>query len=75
MLSFKLLNRTHYLNVYKDMELSFVKRLLGEEALDVFNTFQLSDADQQDVDKVLDKFESYCIPKRNVTYKRKTLEG
>ena len=42
--------------------------LVGEEALEVYNNFQFQDeANKMELDKILEKFEDYCIPKRNVT--------
>ena len=45
--------------------------LIGEEALEIYNTFSLSTADQK-LDVLLQKFENYCNPRRNVniTFKR-----
>ena len=40
----------------------------GPEALELFNTFALSDADQTKIEVVISKFEEYCTPKKNVTY-------
>ncbi|KAG8181673.1 hypothetical protein JTE90_019212 [Oedothorax gibbosus] len=38
---------------------------LGEEAVPVFNSFQLSDEDKKDISKLKTKFEEYYAPKEN----------
>uniref|UniRef100_A0A6P7GVV2 Uncharacterized protein LOC114347108 isoform X1 n=1 Tax=Diabrotica virgifera virgifera TaxID=50390 RepID=A0A6P7GVV2_DIAVI len=42
----------------------------GEEALDVYNTLNLSEADKKDYKKVTEAFDQYCKPRSNVTYHR-----
>ena len=42
----------------------------GQEAIDVFNTFQLTNEQREDYDVIVQKFEEYCSPKRNETYER-----
>ena len=38
--------------------------VVGEEALEVYNNFQFTvEADKMKLDKILEKFEAYCIPK------------
>ena len=45
--------------------------VVGEEALKVYNNFQFTEeADKMELDKILEKFEAYCIPKTNVTFER-----
>ena len=48
----------------------FDKNVAGEEALEIFNTFGLSEEDKVKIDVVIKKFEEYCTPKKNVTYER-----
>lgn len=44
---------------------------IGEEALEIFNSFVFTDeGDKKDYDKVIEKFQSYCNPKKNKTYHR-----
>ena len=40
----------------------------GEEALEIFNIFGLTDEDKVKIDVVIRKFEEYCMPKK--TYER-----
>ena len=45
--------------------------LAGEQAIEVYNTFTYGEEEEQDDPAVLiEKFEAYCNPKRNITYKR-----
>ena len=43
--------------------------LVGEEALEIYNTFSLSTAEQK-LDVLFQKFEDYCNPRRNITFER-----
>ncbi|KAL7870688.1 hypothetical protein SRHO_G00081850 [Serrasalmus rhombeus] len=42
----------------------------GDEALEVYNNFMFEEGDEMKLDTIIEKFEAYCIPKRNVTYER-----
>ena len=43
----------------------------GSEALEVYNTFQWdADDDKKKVDKIMEKFERYCNPRKNLTFER-----
>ena len=42
---------------------------MGEEALEIYNTFSLSTAEQK-LDVLFQKFEDYCNPRRNITFER-----
>ena len=43
--------------------------LVGEEVLEIYNTFSLSTAEQK-LDILFKKFEDYCNPRRNITFER-----
>ena len=43
--------------------------VIGEEALEIYNTFSLSTAEQK-LDVLFQKFEDYCNPRRNITFER-----
>ena len=43
---------------------------MGPQAEDSLQTFKLSDTEAQDFDKVMENFERYFIPRRNVVYER-----
>ena len=45
--------------------------LAGPEALEVFNMLSFDNTgDEKELDKLVDKFEAYCIPRKNVTWER-----
>ena len=50
------------------VQCSTLLTVAGEEALEIFNTFGLTDEDKVKIDVVIRKFEEYCTPKKNVTY-------
>ncbi|KAJ8017554.1 hypothetical protein HOLleu_44951 [Holothuria leucospilota] len=54
---------------------SLLLHVIGEEALDIYNTFTFTnDAEgnptNMNLDIVMDKFQNYCTPKKNITYER-----
>lgn len=42
----------------------------AEDAIEVFNTFQFAEGDKHKLDKVLEQFEQYCDPRKNVVFER-----
>ena len=54
----------------QQQQCSCLLTVAGPEALEIFNTFALSDTDQTKIEVVINKFEEYCTPKKNVTYER-----
>lgn len=44
--------------------------LIGEDPVDIFNTLNLTQENQEKEVKVLEAFEKYCIPRKNVVYER-----
>ena len=45
--------------------------MAGQDALEVFNTFTWdSNGDDKKLEKVIEKFETYCMPRKNVTWER-----
>lgn len=44
--------------------------LVGEAALDTYNTFTLTADDKKNLKKVMDAFETYCNPRKNIVYER-----
>ncbi len=44
--------------------------VIGEDALDVYNNFDFTAGDELKLDKILQKFDDYCTPKKNTTYER-----
>ena len=50
---------------------SMLLHLIGEDALEVFNTFEFaSEEDKEKPTEILKKFDEYCNPKRNLTVER-----
>ena len=52
------------------VQCSTLSTVAGEDALEIFNTFGLTDADKVKIDFVFRKFKEYCTPKKHVTYER-----
>jgi hypothetical protein len=45
--------------------------IAGQDALEVFKTFTWdTDGDDKKLAKVIEKFETYCMPRKNVTWER-----
>ncbi|KAH7959643.1 hypothetical protein HPB49_012695 [Dermacentor silvarum] len=42
----------------------------SEEAIDVFNTFHFTPAEQEDYDALVHRFNRYCEPRRNKTFEK-----
>ena len=51
-------------------KVALLLNLIGEEALEVYNNFEKSEDSEESLDTVLDKFEKYCNPKKNVLHSR-----
>lgn len=43
---------------------------VGEEAIEVFDTLELTEDQRQDYDAVIQAFENFCKPKKNTVYER-----
>ena len=43
---------------------------IGEEALEVYDTFSFTEEQKDKLVPIIEKFEAYCSPKKNTTYKR-----
>ena len=44
--------------------------VIGKEAQDLYETFDLSEENQKDIAKVFEAFEARCVPVSNVIYER-----
>ncbi|KAJ8895858.1 hypothetical protein PR048_001198 [Dryococelus australis] len=53
-----------------DVKAAILLNLVGEDAVEVFNTFQISDKYHTDYGKVLEACVAYCKPRKNVPYER-----
>jgi hypothetical protein len=59
-----------YAEKEEKIKCSLFLHLIGEEALDVYNTFEIPTEDANKLDVLYTKFEEYCVPQKNVTYER-----
>ena len=50
-------------------KLAIFLNLIGEECLEVYNTFEFTDCDRN-LENVVKKFQDYCTPKTNVVFER-----
>ena len=51
-------------------EVAHLINVIGKEAQDLYETFDLSEEDQKNITKVLEAFEARCVPITNVIYER-----
>lgn len=53
------------------LKVALLLNLMGDEAIDVYNTFTFAENESRDELKVVvDKFDQYCKPRKNVVYDR-----
>lgn len=52
------------------MKASLFLHVVGDEALEVYNNFTFEEGESLKLQPIMDQFEAFCIPKRNVTYER-----
>ena len=56
---------------FDEVKSAIFLQLAGPDALDVFNTLTFeNEGDAKKLDKLLEKFEAYCIPRKNITWER-----
>ena len=54
-----------------DLRTATLLTCVGSEAMDVFDGFAFdNEEDKEDIEKVIEKFESFCVGKTNLTYER-----
>ncbi|XP_053305893.1 uncharacterized protein K02A2.6-like [Spea bombifrons] len=53
-----------------DQKVALLLTVAGAEALDIYNSFQLSETDSENYEIVMERFSAYCTPKKNETYER-----
>ena len=55
----------------KKVKTAILLRCLGPEEIRIFNTFDFAnDAEKENLANVMEKFEKYCMPKKNLFYER-----
>ena len=52
------------------VKIAILQNFAGEDAIEVFNTFQFAEGDEKKLNKVLEQFEQYCNPRKNVVFER-----
>lgn len=56
--------------VQDEVKVALLLNCMGQEAINVYNTFSLNEAEKKQYQKVIDEFGKYCNPKKNVIYER-----
>ncbi|XP_033331387.2 uncharacterized protein LOC117223276 [Megalopta genalis] len=54
----------------KDVQAATLLNLIGSEAIDVFETLDVSEADKKDPEKIITAFQNYVEPQKNEIYER-----
>ncbi|XP_064641934.1 uncharacterized protein K02A2.6-like [Lineus longissimus] len=54
----------------EDLQCAALLSSIGEEAVEIYTSFVFTDAEKDKYDPLVEKFEQYCTPKKNVTYER-----
>ena len=44
--------------------------VVGSEGIDIYNTFTFADGETDKITPLMEKFDAYCTPKKNITYER-----
>ena len=52
------------------VKIAILLNFAGEDAIEVFKTFQFPEGEEKKLGKVLEQFERYCIPRKNVVFER-----
>lgn len=52
------------------VKVALLLNVIGQEGVDLFNTFNLTDAERKDLNTVKTKFQNHTTPKVNVTFER-----
>jgi len=55
------------------MKASLFLHVVGDKALKVFNNFTFEEGESLKLQPIVDQFEAFCMPKRNVTYERQKI--
>ncbi|XP_011688911.1 PREDICTED: uncharacterized protein LOC105450661 [Wasmannia auropunctata] len=53
-----------------EVKVAIILNTIGEEGIDIFNNFNLSEEDQKKYEAVVKKFDEYLLPKKNIVYER-----
>nr|XP_022905321.1 uncharacterized protein LOC111417321 [Onthophagus taurus] len=52
------------------IKIAILLNTIGNEGIEIYNTFKFTDAEKDKYDVVVDKFKKYCAPRKNRTYER-----
>ena len=53
-----------------EVKVAIFLNIIGEEGIDIFNNFGLSEEDKKKYELVIQKFDEYLLPKKNIIYER-----
>lgn len=53
-----------------EIKIAILLNIIGEECVEVYNTFALSDTERRSFQSVLKAFEDHCSPKKNIVFER-----
>lgn len=53
-----------------EIRIAVLLNIIGQDAIDLFDTFDLTDEQKQSYDEVLKSFDTFCKPKKNELYER-----
>lgn len=56
----------------KAIQVAILLNVIGEEGVNIFNNFTLTKEEKDDMEKVLNEFELYCNPRKNIVFQRYT---
>ena len=51
----------------EQVQCSTLLPVAGEDAIEVYNTFALTEEETNKIDVLITKFENYCTPRKNIT--------
>ncbi|XP_024889360.1 uncharacterized protein LOC112465838 [Temnothorax curvispinosus] len=51
-----------------EIKVAILLNIVGEDGIELYNTFNLQEAERNNLAKVLQCFEEYCVPKKNIVY-------
>ena len=54
----------------EQMQCAVFLHTIGDEALEVYDTFTFTENEENKIESLRGKFDAYCSPKKNVTYER-----
>ena len=54
----------------EQIQCSTLLAVAGEEALEVYNRFEIPEDDKDKIEPLIKQFERYCMPRKNITFQR-----